>query len=749
MKYTAASAVILLTLAVPQILFAQSALRASRATPEPKLIRVFRVESADATALASIFEQLFRDDITVVTDRATNSLIVRGTTTSLAKVQDLFSLLDRLPPERSEATMPNDGASGLRASDADPLAYAGPVEIEDLRKEYQANEHGVRETAAKLLAARPTVDAKLQQKLRSQVAASFRIRQQLHQAELDVLQGRLQQSRATIAMRTRIEDEIIARRVEDLLNPDIQWDQPTAQSARPIDETRPTNLDRTPVDELAAYRGFLWESLKPLQHQRNELLSLIAEIEQSVVELESVDISADAEADEKERLERENAVIASKIAQLNDRLKSLRPELDSTERQITFLKRKLAEVPTAANAKDIALDATVTALGNGTVKISAGSDEGAGQGLRLRQTDRGEEDKLTPDTTDLSAPNTATFAETIVGKWIIVSCERRGEMFRTKAESADAATDTPGEKHADLNDQSEAQQMLLDYAVVHFQGDHVAFVSDSDELVAKWYCTIEDEADPRQISLVSGDKTRKGIIWARERQMVVTLAIDGGDFPTKFDTAGTDNVTLRFERDETDPEWLRHIVAHLRTLGTELLLRGNATQHETAREWINMADSWQREADCREQAETATIKAKQLRAAGKHQQAKAQDFEAESSRARAEEERARREAEMRMHNQRLQFRERIRQMNFRAGTMRREGRFAEAEELDREIQNMLRDEDPDLLRANELKQRAAQAKLDGKHEDAALFDEQAEKLLQQVKSRYKDVEATEVNPEHR
>ena len=99
-------------------------------------------------------------------------------------------------------------------------------------------------------------------------------------------------------------------------------------------------------------------------------------------------------------------------------------------------------------------------------------------------------------------------------------------------------------------------------------------------------------------------------------------------------------------------------------------------------------------------------------------------------RAQAQHERAEREYESRARDLEKRFRERIRQMNARAGALRRDGLFVEAAEIDQQIQDMLREHDPDLQRANELKQRAAQARLDGKHKDADLYDRQANELLQ-------------------
>lgn len=97
-------------------------------------------------------------------------------------------------------------------------------------------------------------------------------------------------------------------------------------------------------------------------------------------------------------------------------------------------------------------------------------------------------------------------------------------------------------------------------------------------------------------------------------------------------------------------------------------------------------------------------------------------------------------ADQRIREQEERFRERIRQLNFRAGALRSEGRFDDADEVDREVQQLLRDRDPDLERANELKQRAASARLEGKHRDAELYDQQADELLRVIRQRYKNLD---------
>jgi len=58
------------------------------------------------------------------------------------------------------------------------------------------------------------------------VDGAFEARQTLQRAELNEIRQRLARTERQVAARDRIRDEIIQRRVEDLLNPSLQWEPP-------------------------------------------------------------------------------------------------------------------------------------------------------------------------------------------------------------------------------------------------------------------------------------------------------------------------------------------------------------------------------------------------------------------------------------------------------------------------------------------------------------------------------------------
>jgi hypothetical protein len=59
--------------------------------------------------------------------------------------------------------------------------------------------------------------------LRTAVQRAFTLRQRLLRAELQEMQARLEETQKSLDMRDRMADQILDRRVEDLLNPELWW----------------------------------------------------------------------------------------------------------------------------------------------------------------------------------------------------------------------------------------------------------------------------------------------------------------------------------------------------------------------------------------------------------------------------------------------------------------------------------------------------------------------------------------------
>lgn len=203
---------------------------------------MFRLKTADANSLATTLTQLFREDIAVVADGRNNALILRGTESHITEAANLIEQIDaredtgtddgHVPASKTEDAV-DRGLQWLRAPDAYRARQPNaPTDVDKLREDYRSAELAASETAAELRRLQAASDGSnvrtgleaLRLQLRGQVADSFDVRQQLHEAELANLLRKLKQARETIDQRNRIKDQIIDRRVEDLLNPELRWE---------------------------------------------------------------------------------------------------------------------------------------------------------------------------------------------------------------------------------------------------------------------------------------------------------------------------------------------------------------------------------------------------------------------------------------------------------------------------------------------------------------------------------------------
>jgi len=244
----------------------------SQQTASAQKVRVFHLKTADATSLATTLTQFLPEVRAIVPDRPKDALIVLGTEPHITEVASLIEQIDVGDKRETSVIDAQAGEGGVeRALDAfdrnlqaldtlDSLLPTSPAMIEELRWGYESNERVASATAAELRRLLEKHDgsntdaaraAALRGQLRQQVAESFLARQQLHDAELANLLCKLKQARETIDQRNRIKDQIIDRRVEDLLNPELRWDvvqkstvQSTTQPAKPLTKRPEQPTDR-------------------------------------------------------------------------------------------------------------------------------------------------------------------------------------------------------------------------------------------------------------------------------------------------------------------------------------------------------------------------------------------------------------------------------------------------------------------------------------------------------------------------
>lgn len=120
-------------------------------------------------------------------------------------------------------------------------------QIEANGKLYDFNNNEAHELAESL---RQTPNARTETRLRSAVMRSLRSRQEVLQAELLQMQYRLNQTQATLTSRKQIRSQIVDRRVQELLNPQLDW-----ETSRLIDPPKELQPKQKPA-ELKRHNSF-------------------------------------------------------------------------------------------------------------------------------------------------------------------------------------------------------------------------------------------------------------------------------------------------------------------------------------------------------------------------------------------------------------------------------------------------------------------------------------------------------------
>lgn len=207
--------------------------------------RIFMLKYVDANVLSKTVSQLFDKSFGIVPDVRTNSVIVRGAPSQVREMEALVQMLDsqqakRLPESAAAAGGPNastqQNGEGKKYSafyvDVPSVAPSETrIRIQELdRQTNKAAEslrwflNGLEEPAED--------DGERKAELRKVVRKTFLARQELQRAELAEFAARLKRIQQTIAMRDKIADKIIDRRVEELLDPNLKWDVDTAAGSQ-------------------------------------------------------------------------------------------------------------------------------------------------------------------------------------------------------------------------------------------------------------------------------------------------------------------------------------------------------------------------------------------------------------------------------------------------------------------------------------------------------------------------------------
>ena len=211
--------------------------------------RVFMLRYADAKVVAQTLSELFSEGFGIAPDANINAIIVRGDASQLKEVETILELVDgesgnktavvgQAPKVKRAAGESTKRDQKQRVTvDVDvPLVTADTV-----RSRITGLDLVIRQTADSLRAVETAAGeatdnkAKGRAELREVVRKTFLARQELQRAELAEFAARLDRIQQSIELRDRIADEIIDRRVEELLDPNLKWDHnETGGTQKPV-----------------------------------------------------------------------------------------------------------------------------------------------------------------------------------------------------------------------------------------------------------------------------------------------------------------------------------------------------------------------------------------------------------------------------------------------------------------------------------------------------------------------------------
>ena len=224
-------------------------------TPEGHQIEAISLRHISVESGLPIIRQLLPPDARIIGDQEQQRVIVTGSQADIDAVKKTIILLDTPAPQRASTPGPA-GRAATAQNQAQTTASAFLRQLQqqaqlpqfpqpaaaasDLARRYQELEQEAQSLAQiwRTLTAKPQGDvqtsaeiATTKTRLQSVVAQAFAARQKQQQEELLEMQRRIYSLAGTIEDREKLKDQIIERRVQDLLNPALQWTPPAAAAA--------------------------------------------------------------------------------------------------------------------------------------------------------------------------------------------------------------------------------------------------------------------------------------------------------------------------------------------------------------------------------------------------------------------------------------------------------------------------------------------------------------------------------------
>lgn len=221
---------------------------ANNGTPSAaeQVMQVFPLKHTSAEAIAELLRQLFPDS-NLTADRRSNAIILRDHSGVLREVEQLLQTLD-VPTETAPAAAPQGSAQpeverGIYGGgQVFRFEHEADSSLEKLRARYRELDQRTRELAATLRKDHDNTAASNSDPLQNLVKEAFQAQQALQQAELKEFSRRLSRMQQSLENRERIAEKIVQRRVEELLDPEVEWEQaPRNQppASRPTSSAQP------------------------------------------------------------------------------------------------------------------------------------------------------------------------------------------------------------------------------------------------------------------------------------------------------------------------------------------------------------------------------------------------------------------------------------------------------------------------------------------------------------------------------
>lgn len=196
---------------------------------ETPRLQVITLKHANPQAVREVIESLMPTTRgLVVTDARTNTLIARVPQKVYEEIVQLVQVLDAAVPAPmgggmgSTISVPEKPGRVAGGSGFGSVAVPANYSAAQLRHAYEESDRSARALAETIK--RGSGGQAVREELRARVSQAFVARQQLLRAELAELQQRLKASQESIELRDRVANEIVERRVKDLLDPNLQWE---------------------------------------------------------------------------------------------------------------------------------------------------------------------------------------------------------------------------------------------------------------------------------------------------------------------------------------------------------------------------------------------------------------------------------------------------------------------------------------------------------------------------------------------